>query len=92
MNLGMIGLLIVILQMSFMVRTIIKLEDKVQKELIFTMLMPILINSFTEFGIWGEVNYTILFYQSIILVMVIRYNPRLSMLEKIIQRKKLGIE
>ena len=91
MNLGMIGLFIVILQMSFMVRTIIKLEDKIQKELIFTMLMPILINSFTEFGIWGEVNYTILFYQSIILVMVIRYNPRLSTLEKIIQRKKLGI-
>jgi len=81
----------VLMQMVFMVRTIIRLEDKTQKELVFTILMPILINSFTEFGIWGEVNYTILFYQMIILLMVIRYNPRLSKLEQVIQYKRLGI-
>lgn len=92
MNLGLIGFFVVLLQMVFMVRTLIKVEDKQQKELIFTLLMPILINSFTEFGIWGEVNYSILFYQIIILTMVIRYNSRFSILEKIIQKKKLGIQ
>lgn len=92
MNLGLIGFFIMLMQMTFMIRTIIKLENKVLKELVYTILMPILINSFTEFGIWGEVNYTILFYQMIILSMVVRYNPRLSTIEKIIQKKKLGIE
>ncbi|ABG60133.1 conserved hypothetical protein, possible O-antigen ligase-related protein [Cytophaga hutchinsonii ATCC 33406] len=91
MNLGLIGFFIVLIQMVFMVRTIIKVEDKAQKELIFTLLMPILINSFTEFGIWGEVNYSILFYQILILTMVVRYKNRFSILEKIIQKKKLGI-
>lgn len=91
MNLGLIGFFIVLMQMAVMVRTIIRLEDKVQKELVFTILMPILINSFTEFGIWGEVNYTILFYQLLILGMVVRYNPHLSVQEKIFQKKQLGI-
>lgn len=91
MNLGLIGFFIVLMQMASMVSTIVKLKDKVLQELIFTMLMPILINSFTEFGIWGEVNYTIIFYQLIILSMVIRYNPRLSTIEKIRQKKMLGI-
>lgn len=90
MNLGLIGFLIVILQMAIMVKTIKILDDKSQQELVFTLLMPILINSFTEFGIWGEVNYTIVFYQIIILSMVIRYNPRLSLMEKIKQKKALG--
>lgn len=92
MNLGLIGFFIVLMQMTFMVRTIIRLEDKPLQEFIFTALMPIIINSFTEFGIWGEVNYTILFYQMLILSMVIRYNPRLSTIEKIIQGKKLGLK
>lgn len=91
MNLGLIGFFIVLMQMAMMVRTIIRLDDKVQRELVFTILMPILINSFTEFGIWGEVNYTILFYQLLILGMVVRYNPRLSVMEKIKQKKMLGI-
>ncbi|TAE72869.1 MAG: hypothetical protein EAZ85_08745 [Bacteroidetes bacterium] len=91
MNLGLIGFFVMLMQMTFMVRTIIKLEDKPQQEFVFTILMPIIINSFTEFGIWGEVNYTILFYQLLILSMVVRYNPKLSSLEKIIQKKKLGI-
>lgn len=91
MNLGLIGFFIVLLQMVFMTRTLIKLEDKPQKEFVFTMLLPILINSFTEFGIWGEVNYSILFYQLLILLMVVRYNPWLSIREKIIQKKRLGM-
>jgi O-antigen ligase len=91
MNLGLIGFFIVLMQMSSMVSSLIKLEDKLLKELIFTMLMPILINSFTEFGIWGEVNYTILLFQLIILSMVIRYNPILSTMEKIKQKRLLGI-
>lgn len=91
MNLGLIGFFIVVMQMVFMTRTIIKLENGTQKELVFTMLMPILINSFTEFGIWGEVNYTIIFYQLLILLMVVRYQPKLSLREKIVQKKRLGL-
>lgn len=89
MNLGLVGLFVVLMQMVAMVSTIIKLENKIVKELVFTMLMPIIINSVTEFGIWGEVNYSILFYQLIILSMVIVYNPKHSTFEKIKQMKIL---
>jgi O-antigen ligase len=91
MNLGLVGFFIVILQMTIMVKSIYLLDDKVLRELVFTMMMPILINSFTEFGIWGEVNYSILLYQLVILSVVIRYNPKLSSMERIKQRIALGI-
>jgi exopolysaccharide production protein ExoQ len=46
------------------------------------ILIPILINSFTEFGIFGETNYGILFYQLIICYLTLSFTDRLTPNEK----------
>ena len=46
-----------------------RLEDL--KVLAIAMLIPLIINSITEFGIFGEANYGILFYQLVIVFFVI---------------------
>jgi len=66
MNLGFIGITVVIFQMIFTTRGILK-ENPEKKLMLFCLLIPIIINSFTEFGVFGESNYGILFYQLIIL-------------------------
>ena len=72
MNLGFVGLTLVIFQMTFTIRGFLA-EEKEQKLMLFGILIPILINSFTEFGIFGESNYGILFYQ--LLVFSIAFKP-----------------
>jgi hypothetical protein len=52
------------------------------------ILIPIIINSFTEFGIFGESNYGILFYQIIIFSIAFKNNNHLTRVQKIILRKK----
>jgi hypothetical protein len=42
------------------------------------ILIPIVINSFTEFGIFGESNYGIIFYQIIIFSIAFRNNNHLT--------------
>lgn len=66
MNLGLVGITIVLFQMIFTTRGILR-EDPEKKLMLFCLLIPIIINSFTEFGVFGESNYGILFYQLLIL-------------------------
>jgi len=66
MNLGFAGLTIVIFQMVFTARGILR-EASEKKLMLFCLLIPLIINSFTEFGIFGESNYGILFYQLVLL-------------------------
>ncbi|WP_194974604.1 O-antigen ligase family protein [Aquiflexum lacus] len=66
MNLGLVGITVVIFQMIFTTRGILR-EDAEKKLMLFCLLIPIIINSFTEFGVFGESNYGILFYQLLIL-------------------------
>lgn len=66
MNLGFVGLSIIMFQMLFTSIGIAK-ENSEKKLMLFCILIPLIINSFTEFGIFGESNYGILFYQLIIL-------------------------
>ena len=66
MNLGFIGLGLVLFQLVFTLRGILK-EAAEKKLMLFCLLIPLIINSFTEFGIFGESNYGILFYQLVIL-------------------------
>jgi exopolysaccharide production protein ExoQ len=71
MNLGLVGLVLVLFQMIFTVRGILR-ENAEKKLMLFCLLIPLLINSFTEFGIFGESNYGILFYQLVILYISFR--------------------
>ena len=80
MNLGLVGLFIVISQMTMVFRGVISCLDKEKAFLFWCMFIPLLINSLTEFGIWGETNYGILFYQFLFLwfVVGVKSIPQLS--------------
>lgn len=72
MNLGLIGITIVFFQMVFVIRALIRSQDIREKHVFLFIFIPIFINSLTEFGIFGETNYGILFYQLIFLSLVLR--------------------
>ena len=74
MNLGFIGLTIVFFQMVFTYQGINR-ENSEKKLMLFSLLIPLIINSFTEFGIYGESNYGILFYQLIIMYINFKNSP-----------------
>jgi exopolysaccharide production protein ExoQ len=88
MNLGLIGFAIVLLQFFFTMRAFVLTRDMKLKLMTASILIPVIINSFTEFGIFGETNYGILLYQVLIFYLSLRINPRLSKLENIFLRKK----
>jgi exopolysaccharide production protein ExoQ len=87
MNLGFVGFTIVLFQVFFTVKSILS-EQKETKLMLIGILIPIVINSFTEFGIFGESNYGIMFYQIIIFSIAFRNNNHLTHPQKIILRKK----
>lgn len=66
MGLGLIGLTIVLAQFALTIYTISKTTDLYKRRLSIAILIPLLINSFTEFGIFGETNYGIIFYLMIV--------------------------
>lgn len=85
MNLGFIGFTIVMFQILFTIRGIL-LESKEKKLMLLCISIPIFINSLTEFGIFGESNYGILFYQLIILSVTFGHRTKLSSKEKLKMR------
>lgn len=62
LNLGIIGAFIVFLQLLFTIHTVIQEKDIWIKRTFIGMFIPLIINSLTEFGIFGETNYGIMFY------------------------------
>lgn len=86
MNLGFIGLTIVIFQVIFTLRGFIT-ETREKKLILFGIFIPIIINSFTEFGIFGESNYGILFYQMLIFYISFREGTHLDVKQKIHLKK-----
>ncbi len=78
LNLGLVGAFIVILQMAATTYAIVASEDKKLKLMVVSILIPLIINSLTEFGIFGESNYGIMFYQFIILFFTITLTKRLT--------------
>jgi exopolysaccharide production protein ExoQ len=87
MNLGFVGLCIAMLQMFFTLRAFTT-ENKETRLMLIGILIPIIINSFTEFGIFGESNYGIMFYQMIIFSVSFKNNPHLTSLQKLYLRKR----
>jgi exopolysaccharide production protein ExoQ len=67
-----------VFQLGFTIRSFVRTTDRQLRLLGVGLLIPILINSFTEFGIFGMTNYGILFYQMLIFFGSLRYYARLS--------------
>lgn len=87
MNLGFIGLILVLFQVFFTIRGILAMETKSRLVLI-GILIPILINSFTEFGIFGENNYGILFYQIIFFWISLQPANQFTRLQRLYLKRK----
>jgi exopolysaccharide production protein ExoQ len=87
MNLGLIGLTIALFQVFFTVNAFFT-EDKETKLMLIGILIPIVINSFTEFGIFGESNYGILFYQMIIFSVSFKNRMHLTPIQKLHLKKR----
>jgi O-antigen ligase len=70
-NLGLVGAFICLLQMLLTFFAIAFSKERVLQMMAFFMLVPLLINSITEFGIFGHTNYAIMFYQFVFLFFTI---------------------
>ena len=73
LGLGLFGLLLVFTQLTSFLHAMVTHQNREQKKVALLMFIPILINSLTEFGIFGETNYGILFY--LLLVFTISIEP-----------------
>lgn len=89
MNLGWVGVTICFSQMAYAIRGMIKEKEDEIKTIFVGIGIPIFINSLTEFGIFGETNFGILFYQIIIYYIAIKFYPKLTKSEKF-KLRKLG--
>ena len=72
LNLGLVGGFICMFQMMATGFVISQSKDKYYRVLAWLMLIPLIINSTTEFGIFGESNYGIQFYQFVMLFFVMK--------------------
>ena len=87
LNLGFIGFTIVLFQVFFTIRGFTQqLAEK--KLMLMGILIPILINSMTEFGIFGEANYGILFYHFLIFSIVFSKPDRLNRVQQLFLKRK----
>ena len=88
MSLGFIGLTIIVFHLFFAVKAFLR-EKRERKLMIFGIFIPILINSFTEFGMFGESNYGILFYQLLLFTVSFKSRTFLTTVQKnILSRKR----
>ncbi|WP_222536921.1 O-antigen ligase family protein [Pedobacter polysacchareus] len=87
MNLGFVGFLLAITQLTFTIRGFLK-EPEEKKLMLLGILIPVLINSFTEFGIFGETNYGILFYQMLIFSISLKTYDRFTTSERLFLKRR----
>lgn len=88
MNLGFVGFTLVLFQVIFTIRGFIQQTSKEKKLFTIGVFIPVLINSLTEFGIFGETNYGILFYQVLIFYISMTINKHYTPAEKIFLRRR----
>jgi hypothetical protein len=84
MNLGFVGLFIALWQLVATIVAFFHEKEDAIKKFFIAMFIPALINSFTEFGIFGEANYGILFYQFLFLLFVVRPVKKISLRDGIV--------
>lgn len=88
MNLGFIGFTIAMTQLFLTIVGFLREKEEEKKLMLMGILIPVIINSLTEFGIFGETNYGILFYQLLIFSISIESSKLLSRKEKILLKRR----
>lgn len=83
MNLGFVGFFLAFWQLIVTIGNFRKNKKTAYASCFIAIFIPILINSFTEFGIFGEANYGILFYQFLIWMFVVEDRETLTTSEKV---------
>ena len=83
MNLGFVGLFIALTQLFATLRNFGRNKGTEHSAFFIALFIPLLINSFTEFGIFGEANYGILFYQFLIWLFVFEKRKHLTQRERV---------
>jgi O-antigen ligase len=87
MNLGFIGLFIAVFQLISTLRTALKGTNIIHRVFFVGVFIPIIINSFTEFGIFGESNFGTLFFQLLVFVLCLKPRTKLSRKEFFLVKK-----
>lgn len=72
-NLGLVGAFICLIQLLTTILAIIMSRNRATKIMALFMLVALLINSITEFGIFGHNNYAIMFYHFVFLFFTYSY-------------------
>ncbi len=88
LNLGVVGFGVVMAQLLLLLRGALQNPDRPARLLFLGLLIPLLINSFTEFGIFGQSNFGILFYQLLIFLTCLRFNGHLTQAEHLLLKRK----
>ena len=70
LGLGLVGLLLALWQLGTFVRALISIRDTRLRLFILAVLIPVIANSITEFGIFGPMNYAVTFYQLLLMAVV----------------------
>ncbi|MDG1333252.1 MAG: O-antigen ligase family protein [Crocinitomicaceae bacterium] len=83
MNLGFVGFFIAICQMIVTLRVFRSYKKSDYSKYFIALFIPLLINSFTEFGVFGEANYGILFYQFLIWLFVLQPRKNFTLRERV---------
>lgn len=86
MNLGLVGLALVLIQVAVTIVAFVRNKDEDFRRFFVALFIPIIINSFTEFGIFGETNYGILFYQLLLFFLAVRVSTRPTFKEQVLSR------
>ena len=72
-NLGLVGAFICLLQLLWTFAAIVLNKNRTLQIMALFMLIPLLLNSITEFGIFGHNNYAIQFYHFVFLFFTLGY-------------------
>lgn len=87
MNLGFIGFFIGFWNVVLTVRNFIVHRSHSYGNFFVALFIPVIINSFTEFGIFGDANFGILFWQFLILLFIMKPAQKLTLNEKLRLKK-----
>ena len=82
MNLGFVGFFIGFFNVVLTVRNFIVHRKTEYANLFIVVFIPVIINSFTEFGIFGDANYGILFWQFLIMLFILKPVKNYSIAER----------